>query len=271
MRDHPDAALAFERRIELIGAEGGIGNIGVAFRIEPHCVDQHDRAAVDLLEQRALAGIDLAEHLAVVVERDQLGAQVSRVLDHLSLGIDHGCRPCEREDRAGRELSGGDRQHAHAERRGQILDQPLVDHDERAVRLHCELADVALALGETKVLAAVADLGGVGDEHGLAVCAEDGALRIVERLQHLKDRCRHRVDRGRDVLALHRSGTKHGGECNAAQKPFAPHDYLPLSSRWLIRRNQLDISAECDGGIILVDRMKNIRSSLSGTLKREKA
>jgi hypothetical protein len=200
------------------------GDIGVAFGIEPQRVDQRDRSAVDPLEQRALAGVDLAEHLAAVVERDQLGAQVSRVLDHLPLGVDQRRRSGEREDRAGRELAGGDRQNRHAERPGQALDQALVSHGKRAIRLHREFADVALALGPPEALSAVADLGGVGDEHGLPVGTEDRTLGIVERLQHLEDRCRDRMDAGWNVLTLHRAGAEHRGERNTAQKSFTPHD-----------------------------------------------
>ena len=58
----------------------------------------------------------------------------------------------------------------------------------------------------------------------LTVGAEDRALGIVERLEHLQHRRRHRVDVRRDALALHRPGAEHGGERSAAQKPFISHD-----------------------------------------------
>jgi hypothetical protein len=119
VRDQPQATLAFERRVELIGAKGGIGDVSVAIGIEPQRVDQDDRSAADPLEQRSLAGIDLAEDLAMIVEPDQLGAQAGRILDHLPLGVDEGRRAREREDRAGRELTGGDRQDRHAQWCGQ--------------------------------------------------------------------------------------------------------------------------------------------------------
>ena len=198
-RDHPDAALALERRLELVGAESGVGDIEIAFGIEAERIAQDDRAAVDLLEQRALAGVDLAQHLAVVVEGDQLGAQPLGLLDHLALAVDQRRGAGAKEDRAGRKLFGGDRQHAHAERPGQAIDQLLLDHEELARGQDLELADVTLALRPAERVGAIADLGRIGDEQEVAVGAEDRALGIVERLDHLQDHGGCGVDVGAHV------------------------------------------------------------------------
>ena len=235
MRDHPQPALGFERRIELIGAETCVGDVEVALLIEPGRVRQDDRAAVDLLEHRALAGVDLAEHLAAFgIEAADLGPEALRLRDHLPLGVDHRGRAGEREDRALREGLSGDRHDGHAERAGEAGDQLLLDHLQGAVLLHCKLADVAFLLGPAEGLAAIPDLRRVGDEHMRAILAEDGAFRVVELLHHL-----HHLDGDREgldlpyllllsLLCLHRTrGADADGKGERAPDQFVVHGSLP--------------------------------------------